>query len=72
MAVDAYLQIEGIKGESMDDKHKDWIECLDRGWPTKARPMCAATAGARKAVARRERRRTACKPPCAPSNPAPN
>jgi hypothetical protein len=29
MAVDAYLQIEGIKGESMDDKHKEWIECLD-------------------------------------------
>lgn len=29
MAVDAYLQIEGIKGESMDDKHKDWIECID-------------------------------------------
>jgi type VI secretion system secreted protein Hcp len=29
MAVDAYLQIEGIKGESMDDKHRDWIECLD-------------------------------------------
>jgi type VI secretion system secreted protein Hcp len=29
MAVDAYLQIEGIKGESMDDKHKEWIECVD-------------------------------------------
>lgn len=26
MALDAYLQIEGIKGESTDDKHKDWIE----------------------------------------------
>jgi type VI secretion system secreted protein Hcp len=26
MAVDAYLQIEGIKGESADEKHKDWIE----------------------------------------------
>jgi type VI secretion system secreted protein Hcp len=25
MAIDAYLQIEGIKGESMDDKHKEWI-----------------------------------------------
>jgi type VI secretion system secreted protein Hcp len=24
--IDAYLQIEGIKGESTDDKHKDWIE----------------------------------------------
>lgn len=29
MAIDAYLQIEGIKGESADSQHKDWIECLD-------------------------------------------
>jgi len=28
MAIDTYLQIEGIKGESADDKHKDWIEVL--------------------------------------------
>ncbi|USX28647.1 type VI secretion system tube protein Hcp [Oxalobacteraceae bacterium OTU3CINTB1] len=27
MAIDVYLQIEGIKGESTDDRHKDWIEC---------------------------------------------
>jgi type VI secretion system secreted protein Hcp len=27
MAIDVYLQIDGIKGESQDDKHKDWIEC---------------------------------------------
>lgn len=26
MANDAYLKIEGIAGESTDDKHKDWIE----------------------------------------------
>jgi type VI secretion system secreted protein Hcp len=26
MARDAYLQIEGIKGESSDEKHKGWIE----------------------------------------------
>jgi type VI secretion system secreted protein Hcp len=25
---DAYLQIDGIKGESQDDQHKDWIEVL--------------------------------------------
>jgi type VI secretion system secreted protein Hcp len=25
---DAYLQIDGIKGESLEDKHKDWIEVL--------------------------------------------
>jgi len=28
MAIDVYLQIDGIKGESTDDTHKDWIECL--------------------------------------------
>ncbi len=28
MAVDMYLQIEGIKGDSTDSKHKDWIEIL--------------------------------------------
>lgn len=27
MAIDVYLQIDGIKGESADDRHKDWIEC---------------------------------------------
>lgn len=26
MANDAYLQIEGIKGESSDQKHKEWLE----------------------------------------------
>lgn len=26
MANDVYLKIEGINGESTDDKHKDWIE----------------------------------------------
>jgi type VI secretion system secreted protein Hcp len=26
MAIDAYLQIDGVKGGSTDDKHKDWIE----------------------------------------------
>jgi hypothetical protein len=27
MAIDVYLQIYGIKGESMDETHRDWIEC---------------------------------------------
>jgi type VI secretion system secreted protein Hcp len=26
MAVDAYLQIDGVKGESTDERHKEWIE----------------------------------------------
>lgn len=32
MAIDVYLQIDGIKGESMDDRHKDWIECSSVHW----------------------------------------
>jgi len=27
-AYDAFLKIDGIPGESTDDKHKDWIEIL--------------------------------------------
>jgi type VI secretion system secreted protein Hcp len=30
--IDAYLQIDGIKGESTDDKHKDWIEVSHVNW----------------------------------------
>jgi type VI secretion system secreted protein Hcp len=29
--VDSYLQLDGIPGESADDKHKDWIEVLSFG-----------------------------------------
>nr|NIS53628.1 type VI secretion system tube protein Hcp [Phycisphaerae bacterium]NIU11189.1 type VI secretion system tube protein Hcp [Phycisphaerae bacterium]NIU59045.1 Hcp1 family type VI secretion system effector [Phycisphaerae bacterium]NIW95363.1 Hcp1 family type VI secretion system effector [Phycisphaerae bacterium] len=28
MPGDVFLQIEGIPGESTDEKHKDWIEIL--------------------------------------------
>ena len=28
MAIDVYLQIDGIKGESTDDRHQGWIECV--------------------------------------------
>ena len=28
MAFDCFLKIDGIPGESQDDKHKDWIEVL--------------------------------------------
>ena len=27
MSIDAYLQIEGVKGESADSAHTGWIEC---------------------------------------------
>lgn len=29
MEHDAYLKIDGIAGESTDDKHRDWIEVSD-------------------------------------------
>lgn len=32
MAIDVYLQIDGIKGESSDGAHKDWIECSSVQW----------------------------------------
>lgn len=46
MAVDAYLQIEGIKGESADDKHKDWIEVSHVAWSVhQPRASTVSTAG---------------------------
>ncbi len=32
MASDTFLQIDGIKGESTDKDHKDWIEVLSFNW----------------------------------------
>ncbi len=32
MAIDVYLQIDGIKGESQDQGHRDWIECETVHW----------------------------------------
>jgi type VI secretion system secreted protein Hcp len=32
MAVDVYLQIDGIQGESQDDTHKGWIELTGVHW----------------------------------------
>ncbi len=32
MAYDAFLKFEGINGESLDAKHKDWIEVLSFSW----------------------------------------
>lgn len=31
MAADIYLSLDGIPGESLEDKHKDWIEVLSYG-----------------------------------------
>lgn len=32
MALDVYLQIDGINGESADTDHKDWIELTSAQW----------------------------------------
>lgn len=45
MAIDAYLQIDGIKGESMDDKHKDWIECSSVNWGVHQPKSATASTG---------------------------
>lgn len=46
MAIDVYMQIDGIKGESMDDKHKDWLECSSVTWGIhQPRSATASTGG---------------------------
>jgi len=32
MAIDVYLQLDGIKGESADSQHPGWIECTMADW----------------------------------------
>lgn len=46
MALDAYLQISDIKGESTDDKHKGWIEVAHVDWSVnQQRAASVSTAG---------------------------
>ena len=46
MAIDVYLQIEGIKGESADSNHPAWIECTSVHWGmTQPRSATASTGG---------------------------
>lgn len=46
MALDVYLQIDGIKGESSDDAHRGWIECQAVNWSLdQPRSATASTAG---------------------------
>ena len=46
MAIDVYLQIDGIKGESTDAEHKDWIECTSVIWSViQPRSATASTGG---------------------------
>lgn len=45
MAFDAFLKIEGIPGESTDDKHKDWIEILSFNYGVTQRASGSASTG---------------------------
>lgn len=46
MAIDAYLQIGDIKGESTDEKHKGWIEVTHVDWSvSQSRATSVSTAG---------------------------
>jgi type VI secretion system secreted protein Hcp len=46
MAADFYLQLDGIKGESGDSKHKDWIECTSVNYSiTQPKSATASTSG---------------------------
>ncbi len=42
MASDTFLQVDGIKGESTDKGHKEWIEILSYNWGVSQ--MASATA----------------------------
>lgn len=45
MAIDVYLQIDGIKGESTDSTHKDWIECKSVAWEVLQPKSATASTG---------------------------
>jgi len=46
MAIDAYLQIDGVKGESADSNHIGWIEITCASWGVKQpRSATGSTAG---------------------------
>jgi type VI secretion system secreted protein Hcp len=46
MAIDAYLQIDGIKGESADSAHQGWIELSSAQWGVvQPRSATASTGG---------------------------
>ncbi|MBB3224314.1 Hcp family type VI secretion system effector [Pseudoduganella umbonata] len=46
MAIDAYLQVDGIKGESADSVHQGWIEITAAHWGvSQPRSATASTGG---------------------------
>lgn len=46
MAIDAYLQLGDIRGDSTDDRHKGWVEVKNVDWGvTQPRATSVSTAG---------------------------
>lgn len=46
MSFDGFIQLDGIEGESTDDKHRGWIEILSYDWAvSQAVSRTAGTAG---------------------------
>jgi type VI secretion system secreted protein Hcp len=46
VAIDVYLSLEGIKGESTDEGHKGWIECQSVHWAiSQPKSATSSTAG---------------------------
>jgi type VI secretion system secreted protein Hcp len=52
MAFDAFLKIDGIPGESTDDKHKDQIEILSFSWGVSQTGSGAASSGGARSAER--------------------
>jgi len=56
MAIDVYLQIDGIKGESGDTGHKDWIEVKSVNWEVLQPKSATASTGGGHTAERTEHR----------------
>ena len=56
MAIDVYLQIDGIKGESADSSHKDWIEVKSVNWEVLQPKSATASTGGGHTAERTEHR----------------
>jgi type VI secretion system secreted protein Hcp len=52
MAFDAFLKLDGIPGESTDDKHKDWIEVLSFSWGVSQPASGSASSGGARSAER--------------------
>lgn len=54
MAIDAYLKLGEIKGESADDTHRGWIECESVNWAINQPKSAAASTSGGHTIGRAE------------------